>query len=360
MGVALYFFVIFLSLVWLGMMLIALSPLFRKKQREYGPGKREDRVLVIVPCKGEDIELQKNLESLKDQDCPNYDLVAVVDRATDRSIGLIKRAGIRYILSSKRYRNCSGKVAAIITAMRKYPTYDIYVNIDSDVRCRKDHIRKLVAPLQDGKVGASTAYPYFVPVSGFWSSVKMVWGFVGNGMMGSSMTRFIWGGSMAFRKGLIGRKEFDIFEGALSDDMAISYFTKRKGLSIAYIDSNSTQVMASDSFSSFWEWSNRQTALSILGNRGVLYYGLAFYGGQILLLLSGIALFLLISPLFLVLLLPFAIGVWKNYRRATSKRIAAIPISMVINFVFFANLVAASRMRQIEWRGRRYELSNPF
>ncbi len=358
MGIALYAFVAFISLAWLGLMLITVSPIFRKREREYAPATQTDKVLVMVPCKGVDPSLLNNLESLKRQDYQNYDLVAIVDSNSDKAMPAIRRAGIRHSISSKRYKRCSGKVAAIISAMRKYPKYDIYVNIDSDVYCARDHIRYLIAPLQDPGVGASTAYPYFMPVLGFWSSVKMVWGFVGNGMMESKVTRFAWGGSMAFRRGLVGKKEFGIFERSLSDDTAISQFAKAKELRIAYVNRNSAQVMVYDNFSSFWEWANRQTALSLLGNRNVLYYGLAYYGAQILLLLSGIALAVTVSPVALVFLLPFAMGIWKNCMRSTSRRLSAIPISMIISFVLFANLATAAKMKHIDWRGRRYSLAN--
>lgn len=347
-----------LSLIWLGLMLINVAGLVKSPER-YDAGGRKGKVLVIVPCKGMDITLQSNLESLKAQDYPNYRIVAVVDSGSDRAVASIKRAGIDYIISSKRYKECSGKVRAIISAMQRFRNCDIYVNIDSDVHCDRNHISELVAPLNYKDIGVSTVYAYFNPAGGFWSVVKMVWGFVGNGMMESKLTRFVWGGSMAFRKNLVGANESGLFAKAVSDDMAIAYFAKKRGLRIAYVGKKTARVNADDDFSKFAEWSNRQTALSILGNRKVLYYGLAFYVAQTLLLVFGIILSAY-SLWYLILLLPFAIGVYKTYKRSERPYLSILPICLIINFVFIANLLSGAGRREIEWRGSRYRLANPF
>jgi hypothetical protein len=357
-GLLLTALVAFLSLVWLGLMLINIAGLLKSPER-YDARGRKGRVLVMVPCKGMDITLRSNLESLKDQDYPNYKVVAIVDNNSDRAVTAIKKAGLDYIISSKRYKDCSGKVRAIITAMQKFRNYDIYVNIDSDAHCERNHISELVAPLNDKSVGVSSAYAYFNPVGGFWSVVKMAWGFVGNGMMESKLTRFVWGGSMAFRKGLMGPKEFKVFERAVVDDITIGYFARSRGLRIAYASRRTARVNTADSFSQFYEWSTRQTALTLLGNRKVLYYGMAFYVAQALLLVSGIALSFL-SPWYLILLLPFAMGVYKTYKRSEHHYLSVFPICFIINFIFIANLLSAARMKEIEWRGSRYRLSSPF
>ena len=360
MGPILLLFTAFLTIVWIGLMLINISGWVFRSIESYPKSKRALRVLVMVPCKGIDTTLEKNLKSLKEQDYPRYDLIAVVDSESDRSVPIIKKLGVRYILSSKKYKECSGKVRAQVTALHKFRNYDAYVNIDSDVECKSNHVRELVAPLSDKMVGVSTAYPYFMPVGGFWSVVKMVWGFIGNGMMESKITRFPWGGSFAFRKELVGQKEFRIFEKALSDDISIEHFVKEHGLQIAYVNKKTIVVNEDDDFGRFVEWSNRQTALTILKTRRVLYYGLLFYGAQALLLVSGIALSLLASAWYAILLLPFIIGIAKTFSRSRCAYPLIIPICFMMNFLSLANLIMASRMKAIEWRGSKYALKSPF
>lgn len=348
----------FLSLVWLGLMLINAAGLARSKEG-YQKVLRKPKVLVMVPCRGAELTLMENLESLKKQDYKDYDVVAIVDDKNDKAIPAIKAARIRWIVSSKTNTGGGGKVRAMLTAMRRFRNYDVYVNIDSDVSCKKNHISELVAPLSDRNVGVSTAYPYFMPLQGFWSVVKMVWGFVGNGMMESKLTRFVWGGSMAFRKNLMDNNELGVFGRALSDDMVIAHFAKKKGLRIFYVNKGTIVVNTKETVQRLIEWSNRQTALSILGNRRVLYYGVAFYFAQALLLAFGVALSF-VSPLYIILLAPFVIGVAKTYRRANRAYLSIPPICFMINFLFLANLLVAARMTHIEWRGSRYRLQNPF
>ncbi len=349
----------FLFLIWTGLLGIAIAGIiFRERQRQYTSFYK--KILVIVPCKGIDLTLQKNLLAIKKEEHGNVGVVAVVDKKNDESISAIREAGLDFIVSSKHYKDCSGKVAAICTAIERFREYSAYVIIDSDVECSRDHVKSLVAPLSDSKIGISTAYPYFNPTGGFWSHLKMAWGFVGNGMMESKTTRFGWGGSIAFRKELIGKKEFALLSKAISDDMALVHIAKKKGLGIAYVDKGKIRVNVKEDRKSFFEWSTRQTALSILGNRRLLYMGIMLYSAQALLLVFGISLAVATSPYYLILLLPFAINVFKAFKRARGKFKWLLPISLIINFIFLWNLAKASSMKSICWRGRIYPLKNPF
>ena len=158
------------------------------------------KTLVMVPCKGSDISLHENLLSLKNQDYSAFDLVAIVDSEADVALPLIREAGITYIVSDATCEKCSGKVRAIASAFSHFPDYDVYVIADSDATFSPGWLSALVSPLEDREYGISTTFPIFIPVGGFWSRFKMVWGFVGRSMMESRITRFGWGGSLAFRK----------------------------------------------------------------------------------------------------------------------------------------------------------------
>jgi len=358
-GIFLLLLTAFLSLIWAGMICIAIAGIvFKERQKKYGSFNK--KAIIIVPCKGIDLTLQKNLRAIKKEENDKIKAVAVVDDVDDESVSIINKTGFNFIVSSNHYKDCSGKVAAICTAIEKFKDYSAYVIIDSDVQCFEGHVKDLLAPLSDPNIGISTAYPYFNPANNFWSHVKMAWGFVGNGMMESKTTRFGWGGSIAFRKDLIGKKEMVLLSKAISDDMALVHMAKEKNLGIAYVDNGKIQVNIKESRRSFFEWSTRQTALSILGNRRLLYMGLSLYLAQIILLALGILLALAVSPYYLILLLPFALNVWKTFKRARKKFKWLLPISLIINFIFLWNLVKASGMKSIFWRGRTYPLKNPF
>ena len=360
MHIALDLFTVFLSLIWLGLMLINISGLRGKSEKSAElPKGYNPRVLVILPCKGIDVTLDSNIKSLKMQDYQNFMLVAVVDDKEDPAISALQENMVDYIFTKGICTECSGKVRAIATAYETYSDYDIYVIADSDVEAKRDWLSKLVAKLADPSVGISTTFPLFRPKAGFWSRVKMAWGFVGDGMMESGLTRFGWGGSLAFRKDLLVGEAYENFKRSLSDDIAITRASRKRNLKIGYVPERIAIVNSDDSFGKFWEWSNRQAALSIMGSRMVFRFGVIIYSLDIILLVSSIVLSVAISYLYLVLLAPFVIGIIKTYKSAGPEKSADLwLIYLFINFVYLANLIVASRTKAITWRGNQYELKD--
>ena len=329
----------------------------RGKKKEWR--KRGPKTLVILPCKGVDLTMDRNLSSIKDQDYGNFDLIAVVDNGYDEAVPRIRKAGIRYIISESKCEKCSGKVRAIATALEKFKGYDAYVIADSDITVDKEWLRAIVSPLEDKRIGLSTMFPVFYPVAGFWSNVKQVWGFVGDAMMEDERTRFGWGGSMAFRKDLLDSKSMEFLRNSrysVSDDICITKIAEMKKLGIAYVKEHRPIVNSRESLKSLSEWANRQTALTLLGKRDNLKYGVAYYGGEAFLLISGIALAAYVSPLFLIFFAHYLRSLILAYRRAAAKSPYLMPITLIMPFFYLANLIAASKMNSIIWRGRKYRL----
>ncbi len=352
-------YVMFIIFVFLGMALIDLAPLLkRSREVEYGKAYTP-KTLVMVPCRGEDLTLKDNLVSISAQNYKNYSVMAIVDSADDPAVRYIRQAGMKFIVSDHKGGRSSGKVRAIITALKRFRGYDAYVIADSDILVGKNWLGELISPLQDGKIGVSTTFPKFVPRAGFWSKVKLVWGFVGEGMMKSASTRFGWGGSLAFRKELVNRKTMAMLEDSrysVSDDICITRAAREAGLGLAYVGSAQPIVNSDDSFRKFIEWANRQTALSILGYRRNLYYGAAFYSAEILLFVSGIALSYFMTPLFLILLAHFAKSEIRTAERVGRTDPSIILIVIFMPVLYLANLLAASRTDHVTWRGRRYAI----
>jgi glycosyltransferase involved in cell wall biosynthesis len=352
--------VAFVILVFIGMMAIDLHGILKKREKEnHKHQKYNPRTLVIVPCKGVDHELEKNLLSFKNQSYGNFDIVAVVDSEDDAAVQSIKKARIKSIVSDSECERCSGKVRAISTAIERFRKYEAYVIADSDIRCKSSWLEELIAPLASDRIGLSTMYPYFNPVGGFWSEVKSVWGLVGEGLMSREITKFGWGGSLAFRSDLLDKESLRFFKGSrysVSDDICLTMITRKKYLGIAYTDMSQPVVYSKDDFSTFWEWANRQTALSILGNKYNFYLGLPFYGAESLLILSGVFLSIFVSPLFLLLLLHYLKNTVGIYRRIGEKGAYVSLITLLLPFIYVINLAVAKSMKSITWRGSRYSL----
>ena len=352
-------YIAFILFVFIAVALIDLVPLLKKKNAVTYGKAYHPKILMMVPCRGDDMTLKDNLKSISGQSYKNYDVIAIVDDAADPAVKYIREMGMKYILSDYKGGRASGKVRAIITAIRSFKNYDAYVIADSDILVGKDWLKELVAPLQDRKIGISTTFPKFVPRAGFWSKVKFVWGFAGEGLMENSSTRFGWGGSLAFRKNLINWKTMEMLENSrysVSDDISLTKAAKGMGLGIAYVKKAQPIVNSDDSFPKFLEWSNRQSTLSVLGYRKNFYYGIAFYSAEIMLFVSGIALSYFINTLFLVLLAHFLRSEMRTALRARSSDPTIALIVVFMPLIYLANLLAASRTDHITWRGRRYTI----
>lgn len=349
-------FLIFLDiLIFIGLLYISSV---RHKPASFFPDT-ETPTLIVLPCRGIDYDMEKNLASLKDQDHRNFEILAVVDSHEDSAVDLLKRFNIRYIISEKGPG--SGKVSAISTAIRKDSGMHRYTVIaDSDILVPPNWLSSLISPLSLSENGLSTTFPFFRPVGGFWSKVKMVWGFVGLGMMESTITRFGWGGSLAFRTELLAAEDLKYFSAHVSDDIALTKICKKKGLKIAYVPEAHPDVLSPDSYRVFLEWSNRQTALSISSSKNVIRYGLLFYGSTIFLFLTSFVITLEINTLFAFLFLPAVLNSLRSSYRAHDHRISGFFIQFLIPFIYFSNLVKGGRMKTISWRGNNYDLMKEF
>lgn len=345
-------------IVWTGF--TAFTSIKIRKKPEFK--KYDPKVIVIMPCKGEDLELEKGLKSILEQDYPKdrYDLITVVESEKDPALKIIKKIGIRYILSENICAKCSGKVRSLTTAFTKFRSYDVFVTVDSDAYCKRDWLRSLVEPLSDKRIGVTTTFPYFKPVgkANFWTKVKLVWGFIGNGLMENDITRFAWGGSMAFRKEFLDSKSLKIFSEALSDDITISSIAREKKLDIFYVNKRIIYIPSKTDFDEFKEWSIRQTALTFIADKRVFNYGVALCLINMVVFLSGIILAFEFSYIFLIFLLPFFYGIIRLMIRVENKDRSPmlIFIYLLLNYIYLINLLAAKNKKTITWRGITYEL----
>lgn len=347
-----YFYLAIISLAAIGLVVVG----FPRRVKESFPDNYKPRVLVMVPCRGVDYALERNLRSILAQDYPEYDVIAIVDSEDDPSVEVLDRLSIRRVVSSFKCTLCSGKTKALSTAISENPEYEAYVICDSDVRASKVWLKQLVAPLGNKEIGLSTTFPFFNPVGGFWSRIKAVWGIVGQGLMESSLTRFGWGGSLGFRKDLIDKDSLAVFSESVSDDTALTAICKSKGLSIGYSKDAQPVIDSPDDFKTFFEWSNRQTALSISASRRVYQYGILIYTASIVVFLSALILTIFDSAFFSLLFIPMLLSEVNNFRRSRIVFPSMFLITLILPFLFLANLVIAGRMDEIVWRGRRYTL----
>ena len=326
--------------------LLLLYQMYKESRLYRNSHGRPSKSTVIVPLRGDEPALSMNVESLKNQNHGDYRLLYVVDHdeAEKQSIKL-KPMGVSVVESEELCNKCSGKVKAIITGI-KHSDGNIVV-ADSDTIYPEHWLSDMTSMLDTYPVVTVLSWPYPLRLSarnlmraGFWTL-----GFESQAIGG----RFLWGGSMAFRKGEIDDSVIDELKVEWCDDCALTRISKERGWRMGY-EAHAMPLNAFDE-RNLTSWASRQAKLMLKYSRRGVY---AFLSVALVM-----ALFIVLFALTLnwFLLTPFALWVIKNLLRGRAYGMLAIlPSLMSVPAIFFAifMLVTGARSRSIQWRDREY------
>jgi cellulose synthase/poly-beta-1,6-N-acetylglucosamine synthase-like glycosyltransferase len=330
-------------------------------------------VTVIVPVKGYDEGLRENLKALASLEYPDYELIVTAHCAGDIPRGVLP-ARCRVVLSHAPQSQTAEKVQNLLAAVRAArKRTEVFVFADSDGRPGKGWLRALVTPLAEPGVGAVTGYRWFLPVpADFWSVLRGVWDAVPAGVLGPGDNRFAWGGAMAIRKETFYEARVpDRWDGAVSDDYALSQAVRELKLTIAYAPGALTPSFEHVSTRQFFGWTRRQMSITRAyspelwwpGLIAHLFYCVAMAWSTALAVggnrAAGAALGLQIVP-----------GMWKGWGRAQAAR-RSLPeyegwfrrwgwahaaLGPAATWAWLWALGSSAFVRRIEWRGRVYQL----
>ena len=361
------------------LLLAALSLRGERKRAHYVARRLAERpedlppATVIVPVKGYDEGLRENLGALAALDYPDFELIVTAHSAGDIPPGVLP-ARAKVVLAHCTDSESSEKVQNLMAAVRAArKRTSVLAFADSDGRVTSGWLRALVAPLSEPGVGASTGYRWFLPdPPDFWSLMRGVWDAVAAGTLGAGDNRFAWGGAMAIRKEVFFEVRVpEFWQGALSDDYALSQAVHAAGFSIAYAPGALTPCGEHITAGRFFGWIYRQMAITRIYAPRLWWPGLIahiFYcGGMAASVIASIrgnrlaewALIAQVSP-----------GMLKGLNRATLAKASLpeheawfkrhawvhaiwVPLG---TWVWLIALVSSAFARSIQWRGRRYAL----
>jgi GT2 family glycosyltransferase len=323
--------------------------------------------------KGSDEGLRENLEALAALDYPDYELIVTAHSAGDIPAGVLP-ARVKVVLAHGTDPAGAEKVQNLMAAVRAARKRSLVLAFaDSDGRVGRGWLRALVAPLEEPGVGASTGYRWFLPdPPDFWSLMRGVWDAVAAGTLGPGDCRFAWGGAMAIRKEVFFEARVpDFWQGALSDDYALSRAVHAAGLSIAYAPGALTPSGEHITGGRFFGWIRRQLAITRIYAPGLWWPALIahiFYcGGMAASVAASIRGNRLAEWALIAQLSP---GMLKGLNRATLAKaslpgheawfkrhawVHAIWVPLA-TWVWLMALGSSAFARSIEWRGRRYAL----
>lgn len=346
------------------------------------------RVCLVMPCKGAEPGLDRNITSILQQDYGNYFAMIVTDSKQDPAYIIASQ-----ILSSSktscearidfadRHPHASGKVAALLTALSKTKGQaEVYAFVDSDALMPSNWLAELVHPLNDRSIGATTGFRWFFPSrGGFWSQVESAWNASGTNVLFSSRFNFPWGGGIAVRSETLDDVGIEAaWENAISDDMALNSALRHHGYTISFIPQCTVATFNETDLPHLLEWATRQTVLTKVFNPSVWNYGLVAYTFldlEFLLAVLGLSLSILLDPVWLIptvlLLTPAFSGFLRSTQRCLTferalpqwrtelkkNRFRHVVASSVVPWLMMYSIIKSVFTNEIDWRGRRYSLS---
>jgi len=347
---------------------------------------------VICPCKGAEFGLEENLAALTRFDYPNYEIYFSLATSLDPALAVIERVKASsphpvHIVIAGPPQNSSEKVHNLRRAVESLPEqFEVIVFVDSDGRPLRSWLAKLVAPLQDPRIGAATAYRWIIPSRGAQNAVlagalASAWNAAVATLLGRPRENFCWGGGTAIR-----RKTFDdarvleAWNGAASDDFAMTLALQRANRPILFCAECLVPSVQPWTRSDLLEFTNRQITIArvysprqwLLGAAAHAGYSLTliFAAAIIVITMAGgdpwiqLALVTLVVPLLAAMkgaLRTVAINEllpdWKPQLNEWSWAWTAL--APVVPFLFAWNFAVSLVSKRIRWRGLRYELLSP-
>jgi ceramide glucosyltransferase len=356
-----------------------------QKRLKTDPGFHAPRTAVLCPCRGMEAGLERNLVSLCEFDHQNYEVFFIVASENDPAHSVLRRvvASSRvkaHIIIAGPPQNCSEKVNNLRTAIEQLPPeFEILVFADSDGRPGKSWLHKLVAPLSDSRIGATSTMRWFIPTqNNLATALLAAWNAPVVTMLGGHTKNFCWGGGTAIRRSIFNEiGMMDVWQYAFSDDYSLTAMIEQGRRFVVFLPECLTVSYVQTDFSGLLEFTNRQIRVTKLYRRQM--WGMAFATHFLycitLLLGSYVWLSLLVAsrPAFHIatlLVLPLLLAAIRGAIRvigvtealpAARKQILSqswiyIVLTLVVPFLYLVNFVSSLIGRRVTWRGIRYEL----
>lgn len=347
---------------------------------------------LICPCKGNERGLEDNLLALTRFEYANYEIYFSLATSLDPALKIIERVKAQskvpvHIVIAGPPEDCGEKVYNLRRAVEALgEKFDVLAFTDSDVRLPRGWLGKLIAPLQDGRIGATTTYRWIVPsgsigAGGLSSAMASAWNAAIATMLGDPKRNFCWGGGTAIRrKTFTDANVLEAWSGAVSDDFAMTWALEQAGLPIVFCPECLAPTLQPWTSAELLEFTDRQIIITRVYSPRRWAYGAASHlSYAVTLVFAAIVILVTMTggdpwgQLFLLALTVPLLAAMKGAIR-TIAILELLPeqkgrmgdwawvwtaLAPVVPFLFSWNFLTSLATKTIRWRGIRYELVSP-
>ena len=370
-----------LFLLWRGIQWLA----YVRRRLKTDPGFYAPRTAVICPCRGVEPGLERNLVSLCEFDHQNYEIFLVLASESDHAYSIVKRVAasskvkVNIVIAGKP-ENCSEKVNNLRVAVEQLPVeFEALVFTDSDGRPGRSFLHRLVAPLSDSRIGATTTMRWFIPnQSDLPTALLAAWNAAVVTMPGGHAKNFCWGGGTAIRRALFEEMGMlDVWQHSFSDDYSLTMMIERTARQIVFLPECLTPSYVQTDFAGLLEFTTRQVRITRVYRPQMWVTALATHFLYCFTLLLGFLLafeltlasrpaFHVTTLLVLTMLLAAirgalrVVGVTEALPSLRSLVMSQawiyILLPAMVPFLYLLNFFASLFGRRLKWRGIEYEL----
>jgi ceramide glucosyltransferase len=350
------------------------------------PGFYSPRTAVLCPCKGVEPGLERNLTALCEFDHQNYEVFFILAAESDPAASIVKRVasqarGKGHVIIAGPPQDCGEKVHNLRTAIQQLPEeFEVLVFADSDGRPGHAWLRRLIAPLTDSRIGATTTMRWLIPNNnGLPSLLLAAWNAPILTMLGEDTSKnFCWGGGAAIRKSVFEQSGvLDEWQHSVSDDYSMTTALHRAGRPIVFLPECLTVSYVETDFAGLMEFTNRQILITrvywarmwaIAGATHLLFcmtiaLGIVltlgdFFAGRTSMQFAALTFLPLllasIRAAFRVMAVQEVLPTLKTQTQQQSW--IHLLLGIWIPYLYSINFLASATTRKIRWRGIRYEL----
>jgi ceramide glucosyltransferase len=322
----------------------------------------------LKPVRGLDPEAYENFASFCRQDYPNYEILFCIGDTSDPAYPVLERLvrdfperQIRIVIGSGRIAT-NDKVAKLARLVEE-ASYEHLVISDSDVRVEPDYLRKVIAPLEDPKVGAATCF--YVPIEeSTWvqrlQDVGMASDFYPGILVAKQLdgVKFALGPTIATtRTRLQGFGGYGSIENRPADDLLVGRLIAEQGYEVELLPYTISTVADYQSLSELFykrlRWITVMRHMRPWGHFGLIFtLGLPWaILATVLLPTVRVAASYLGGYLIVRALLTVMVDSWGLKQRGVWKKLVFIPVWDGMATVIW---LASFTRKSIRWRGRDY------